>query len=74
MRKQILLRVRQGAADANIRFDDLRSLLTILGFGERVKGSHPIFLKPDVPEILNLQPRGFFAKAYQVQTGSPRHY
>jgi predicted RNA binding protein YcfA (HicA-like mRNA interferase family) len=67
VRKQVLLQVLQGAADANIRFDDLRSLLTSLGFGERVKGSHHIFTKPDVMEILNLQPRRSFAKPYQVK-------
>ena len=58
MRKQLLLQVLRGTADANIHFDDLRSLLTALGFVERVKGSHHLFSKPDVVEILNLQPRG----------------
>jgi hypothetical protein len=67
VRKQILLQVLQATADANIRFDDLRSLLTSLGFTERIKGSHHIFTKPDVTEILNLQPRGSFAKPYQVK-------
>lgn len=67
MRKQVLLKVLQGTADSNIRFDDLRSLLAALGFSERVKGSHHIFTKPGVEEILNLQPRGSFAKAYQVK-------
>jgi hypothetical protein len=32
-----------------------------------VKGSHHIFVKPDVAEILNLQPRGSLAKPYQVK-------
>jgi len=45
VRKQLLLQVLRGAADTNIRFDDLRSLPTALGFVERVKGSHPIFAK-----------------------------
>ena len=67
VRKQLLLQVLRGTADANIRFDDLRSLLTALGFVERVKGSHHIFSKPDVMEILNLQPRGSLAKPYQVK-------
>jgi hypothetical protein len=62
VRKKVLLQVLRGTADANIRFDDLRSLLTALGFVERVKGSHHIFTKPDVAEILNLQPRGALAK------------
>ena len=62
VRKRILLQVLSGTGDANVRFDDLRSLLAALGFGERVKGSHHNFTKADVVEILNLQPRGSFAK------------
>lgn len=38
-----------------------------LGFDERVRGSHHIFTRNDVVEILNLQPRGSRAKAYQVK-------
>ncbi len=72
--RKVLLQVLHGAADANIRFDDLRSLLASLGFNKRVKGSHHIFTKPDVTEILNLQPRGSLAKQYQVKQGSPSHY
>ena len=67
VRKQILLQVLQGNADANIRFEDLRSLLSVLGFAERIKGSHHIYTKSEVAEILNLQPRGSFAKPYQVK-------
>ena len=60
-------RVLRGTADANIRFDDLRQLLICLGFDERVRGDHHIFSKDGVEEILNLQPRGTLAKAYQVK-------
>jgi len=67
MRKQVLPQVLHGSADANIRFDNLRSLLTTLGFDERIKGSHHIFTKGGVAEILNLQPRGPLAKPYQVK-------
>ncbi|MGH9610081.1 MAG: type II toxin-antitoxin system HicA family toxin [Bryobacteraceae bacterium] len=67
MPKRVLRQLLQGTADANIRFEDLRSLLLNLGFSERVKGSHHIFTKPDVAEILNLQPKGSFAKPYQVK-------
>jgi hypothetical protein len=67
VRKQVLQQVLQGTADSNIRFDDLRSLLAALGFSERVRGSHHIFTRPDVVEILNVQPRGSFAKSYQVK-------
>jgi predicted RNA binding protein YcfA (HicA-like mRNA interferase family) len=67
VRESVLLRVLQGATDANIRFRDLQTLLIHLGFAERIKGSHHIFTRPDVAEILNLQPLGSLAKAYQVK-------
>jgi predicted RNA binding protein YcfA (HicA-like mRNA interferase family) len=67
VRDSVLRRILEGAADANIRFADLQSLLTRLGFSERVKGSHHIFTRPDVAEILNVQPLGSFAKAYQIK-------
>lgn len=57
----------QGSSDANIRFGELRDLLRGLGFAERVKGSHHIFTRDGVAEILNLQPRNSFAKPYQVR-------
>ena len=60
-------RVLRGTSDANIRFDDLLALLLRLGFVERVRGDHHILTRDGVSEILNLQPRGSEAKAYQVQ-------
>ena len=67
-RSRALNRVLSGSADRNIRFQDLCSLLVALGFTERVKGSHHIFTRPDVEEILNLQPLpDGHAKAYQVR-------
>jgi hypothetical protein len=62
-----LEKVLCGTADVNVRFDDLRRLLIRLGFEERVRGDHHIFNKDGVEEILNLQPRGAMAKAYQVK-------
>jgi hypothetical protein len=38
-----------------------------LGFDERIRGSHHIFTKSGVEEILNLQPLGRQAKTYQVK-------
>jgi hypothetical protein len=64
---KILDRVIRGTSDANIRFNDLRTLLLHLGFAERVRGDHHIYTRDGVPEILNLQPRGSEAKAYQVK-------
>ena len=63
VREKILL----GASDANIDFGDLRRLLGTLGFAERTKGSHHIFAKSGVDEIINIQPKGNKAKPYQVK-------
>lgn len=38
-----------------------------MDFYERIRGSHHIFTKTGVEEILNLQPKGAKAKAYQVK-------
>ncbi len=64
---KLLRQVLSGSADANIPFEGLRSVLRTLGFDERVRGSHHIFTRAGVDEILNLQPRGANAKAYQVK-------
>jgi predicted RNA binding protein YcfA (HicA-like mRNA interferase family) len=56
-----------GRSDAAIEFEELRRLLLRLGFSERVRGSHHIFTKDGIQEILNLQPRGRQAKPYQVR-------
>jgi hypothetical protein len=63
----LLLRILRGASDANIPFEDLCRLLGRFGFDERIRGDHHIFSKPNVAEILNLQPRGRHAKPYQVK-------
>jgi hypothetical protein len=60
-------KVVRGNADANIRFGDLCALLIHLGFAERIRGDHHIFTRDGVAEILNLQPQGDKAKAYQVK-------
>ena len=65
--EKTLDRVLRGAADANVAFADLCALLRHLGFDERIRGSHHIFTRNDVVEILNLQPRGNQAKPYQVK-------
>ena len=66
-RDTLLVQVLSGTADANVPFDGLRRLLGCLGFDERIRGSHHIFTKTGVEEILNLQPKGRNAKAYQVK-------
>ena len=64
---RLLLRILRGTSDANIPFDGLCYLLRRLGFDERIRGSHHIFTKEGVEEILNLQPKGRQAKPYQVK-------
>ncbi|MBI1802361.1 MAG: type II toxin-antitoxin system HicA family toxin [Chloroflexi bacterium] len=62
-----LERVLGGKADANIRFNDLRRLLLRLGFSERTRGSHHVFVRAGVVEMINLQREGDKAKPYQVR-------
>jgi hypothetical protein len=65
--KDVLERILSGRSDANIGFTDLKSLLQVLGFSERIQGGHHIFSKEGVEEIVNLQPKGSKAKPYQVK-------
>jgi predicted RNA binding protein YcfA (HicA-like mRNA interferase family) len=65
--EKVLQRILQGGADANIDFDDLCTLLRALGFDERTRGSHHIFVRPGVEELVNLQRDGAKAKTYQVR-------
>lgn len=65
--EKILAPILRGTSDANIEFDELRGLLRRLGFDERIKGSHHIFWKENIVEILNLQSKGSKAKPYQVK-------
>jgi hypothetical protein len=64
---KVLTRILNGLSDANISFAEMCQLLRKLGFRERTRGSHHIFTKEGVEEILNLQPKGSKAKAYQVK-------
>lgn len=60
-------RILSGSADSNIEFQELCRLLIRLGFEERVKGDHHIFVKENIAEIINVQPNGSKAKPYQVK-------
>jgi len=65
---KLLTRILSKQSDANIRFDDLRTLLIRLGFQKRSRGSHHVFVKDGVAELINLQREGHLAKPYQVRT------
>jgi hypothetical protein len=64
---KVLEKILFGRSDANITFSELRQLLLLLGFQERIRGDHYIFSTEGVVEIINLQPIGSMAKAYQVK-------
>ena len=67
-RGKLLVRLLSGSSDQNIPFEELVTLLTYLGFSVRVAGSHHIFSRTGVVEILNLQPRhDGTAKPYQIR-------
>lgn len=55
-KKKVLEKILSGLSDKNIRFEDLRKLTLSFGFQERIKGDHYIFTKPEVIEIIDIQP------------------
>ena len=66
--KKAVAKILEGRSDANLDFDDRCFVLERAGFIRRPgKGSHNIFFKEGVVEIINLQPKGGKAKAYQVK-------
>ncbi|MDE0561203.1 hypothetical protein OU792_14475 [Algoriphagus sp. NF] len=65
--EKLIAKILSGSSDNNISFLELRNLILIFGFSERIKGSHHIFSKDDVEEILNLQEKNSKAKPYQVK-------
>jgi hypothetical protein len=62
-----LQKILRGASDANIRFEELRHLLAVLGFTERIRGDHHIYSREGIVEIINIQERNGKAKPYQVR-------
>ena len=67
-RAKLLVRILAGTSDQNSSFNELVALLRYFGFDGRTAGSHHIFSREDVAEILNLQPRrDGTAKPYQVK-------
>jgi len=64
---KLLQKIIRGNSDSNIRFDDLCKVLDYFGFQNRLKGSHHIYYRYDVKEIINLQPKDGLSKSYQVK-------
>lgn len=65
--EKLMNKILSGRSDSNLKFSELCNLLLNLGFTLRTKGSHCIFFKKDVDEIINLQEKGGLSKPYQVK-------
>jgi uncharacterized protein (TIGR02996 family) len=71
--RETLERVLRDQPDPNIRFEDLRTILSHRGFIDYPTGpddsvvDHYLFWRDGVAEILNLQPRNGTVKPYQVK-------
>jgi hypothetical protein len=65
--EKLLALLMSGTADRNFLFSDLQMILDRLGFQCRIKGDHFIYTKDGIEEIINIQPVGNKAKAYQVK-------
>jgi predicted RNA binding protein YcfA (HicA-like mRNA interferase family) len=64
---KLIARIRR-ADVSNVSFDDLLRLVEVLGFREvGGKGSHRVFTRPGVAELINLQTVRGDAKPYQVR-------
>jgi hypothetical protein len=64
---RLLTQLLGGRADANVGFEAMCTLLRRLGFQERTRGSHHVFRRTGVEELINLQRDGDKAKVYQVR-------
>ncbi|MGB7512476.1 MAG: type II toxin-antitoxin system HicA family toxin [Pelodictyon phaeoclathratiforme] len=65
--EKLILKILSGQSDTNIPFDDLCNLLQGAGFVMRIRGSHHVFRKEGIEEMINLQREGNNAKPYQVR-------
>ena len=66
--EKLILKLLSEASDNNFSFEELRLVLLNLGFKEKMdSGSHRIFYKENISEIVNIQPLGSKAKPYQVR-------
>lgn len=64
---KIIDKILSGKSDRNIEFNELRKFIQYFEFNERIKGSHHIYTKEGIREIINIQPSGNYAKPYQVK-------
>lgn len=65
---KLITKLLSGRSDRNFSFDDLCYIIERAGFRIRAGGgSHRIYYKEGVVEIINVQPRDGQAKPYQVK-------
>ena len=65
-RKKLLQKILTGSK--NIKFSDMVNLVKGFGFNlSRTDGSHHIFVRPNIPELVNLQNLKGQAKPYQIR-------
>ena len=67
-RQKFLAQLMAVSPSATLDFGALVNLLLFLGFKQRIKGSHHIFTRSGVKEIINIQPAvGDTVKSYQAK-------
>jgi predicted RNA binding protein YcfA (HicA-like mRNA interferase family) len=65
-RRKLLQKIIEGSK--NIRFTEMVNLVEGFGFKmSRTEGSHHIFTRTDIPELVNLQDVKGQAKTYQIR-------
>ena len=65
-RKKLLQKILAGSK--NIKFSDMVNLVKGFGFNlSRTDGSNHIFVRPSIPELINLQNLKGQAKPYQIR-------
>jgi len=64
---KLILKLLTANSDKNFEFNDLVKILMNVSFDVRIKGSHHIFTKESLEEIINIQPIDGKAKPYQVK-------
>lgn len=67
--EKLVSKILSGKADHNLSVKDLKNLLITLGFEEKqAAGSHTLYKKVGLPEIINIQStKNGQAKSYQVK-------
>ena len=65
-KKKLLAKILQGTK--NVKFNELETLIKAFGFElARINGSHHIYNRDDIPEIINIQNRKGQVSPYQVK-------